>query len=61
MLIKNQQFKDASEMVLEEDFDDLEKTKEAFDKYYAEAWKNAKKAIRKNTLVINKKKKKDKE
>ena len=40
------------------DFDELERQKEAFDKFYKEAWKKAKKAIRKNNIHIDKKKKK---
>ena len=55
ILIKQKKFKDPSQMVLEESFDDLEKTKKEFDKYYAEAWKRAKKQIRKDTITIKKK------
>lgn len=57
ILIKGGTSASTDEMVTEEAFDELEKTKVAFDKYYEEAWKKAKAQIRKDTLVIKKKEK----
>ena len=53
---KNENF---ASYLSEEGFDELEKTKKVFDSFYNKAWKNAKKNIRKNTLKIIKKDKKD--
>lgn len=57
ILIKGGTSASTDEMVTEEAFDELEKTKVAFDRYYEEAWKKAKAQIRKDTLVIKKKEK----
>ena len=56
LLIKTGQAEPAEEMITEEKFDELEKTKTAFDNYYKLAWKKAKEAIRKEALAIRKKK-----
>ena len=58
LLIKAGEAPDASEIITEEKFDELEKTKAAFDLYYKKAWASAKKAIRQETLKIKKKEKK---
>lgn len=47
MLIKNRQAPNADTFSYEESFDELEKTKEAFDAYYEEAWARAKENIHK--------------
>lgn len=56
LLVKTGQAEPAEEMITEEKFDELEKTKIAFDNYYKLAWKKAKEAIRKEALAIRKKK-----
>ena len=42
------------DMTEKDNFDALEKEKEAFDKYFEKTWKDTKKRIRKETLKINK-------
>jgi vacuolar-type H+-ATPase subunit H len=56
LLVKTGQAEPAEEMITEEKFNELEKTKIAFDNYYKLAWKKAKEAIRKEALAIRKKK-----
>ena len=47
LLVKNRQAPNADAFSYEETFDELEKTKLAFDAYYEEAWRRAKEAIHK--------------
>ena len=47
LLVKNRQAPNADTFSYEETFDELEKTKQAFDAYYEEAWRRAKENIHK--------------
>lgn len=58
LIIKMGDAQNPDELITEEAFDQLEKTKKEFDAYYNKAWKAAKSAIRKQTIVIKKKEKK---
>ena len=49
LLIKNKQAPNADAFSYEETFDELEKTKNAFDSYYEEAWRRAKENIHKKS------------
>ena len=49
LLIKNKQAPNADTFSYEETFDELEKTKQAFDSYYEEAWRRAKENIHKKS------------
>lgn len=48
LLIKNKQAPNVDSFSYEETFDELEKTKQAFDSYYEDAWRRAKENIHKN-------------
>ena len=48
-----------SSYVGKEAFDQLERDKKAFNEFYDRAWKAAKESIRKNTIKIDKTKRKD--
>ena len=51
--------KDVSSYVGKEAFDQLERDRKAFNEFYDRAWKAAKESIRKNTIKIDKTKRKD--
>lgn len=54
LLVKNRQAPNADTFSYEETFDELEKTKAAFDSYYEEAWRRAKENIHKKAKSAEK-------